>query len=73
MWWNMPYLPQLQSTIHTMDNLLDEMGNPVHNFDRHLLYIENIRRIKDMLLELYTNPMYIDARMTPMQKRLKHP
>ena len=58
----MPYLPQLQSTIHTMEHLLDEMGNPVQTFDQHLLYTENIRRIKDMMLELYTNPMYIEVR-----------
>ena len=58
----MSRLPQLQSTIHAMNHLLDEMGIPVQNFDQHLLYTENIRRIKDMLLELYTNPMYIEAR-----------
>ena len=45
-----------------MEQLLDKMTDPVKNLDQHLLYTENIRRIKDMLLELYTNPMYIEVR-----------
>ena len=58
----MPCPPQLQSTVHDMEQLLDKMTDPVKNLDQHLLYTENIRRIKDMLLELYTNPMYIEVR-----------
>ena len=45
-----------------MEQLLDKMTDPVKNLDQHLLYTKNIRRINDMLLELYTNPMYIAVR-----------
>ena len=36
---------------------MEGMRTPIQNSDQQLLYAENIRRIKDMLLEVNTNPL----------------